>query len=571
MYCTRCGAELADGTRFCDQCGAALNRELPAVSAEPEPAPSPPPPSPRSSLDDHAVHGPPSGASKEPAPPAPSANGRPSIPAPGPGDLIGGRFKLRFQIGRGRTGTVFRAVDQTSQNECAVKIYHPHLTESPAARQRLLRALEAAASLDHPGIVRVLGCGETASGPFIATELLAGLSLREWLDRVRIGGKTVPVELAGRIFVAIVDALDAARETTLHGDLKPENVFLIGEEPDVEVKLLDFGVNAALDAEGGLPGHSPLRSQRYAAPETRDGGGGGDSRADIYSAGGILFELLTNRSPEMSGGRVTLHRQGLSPSWDALVADLMQREPNPRPPNARRIRERLEHLLDRVPPPSAHSAQTPPRAASVPSPGSRSEAPATSVVAGAAPSARSVPERDVAPAATAVAQSVGRGSLSEDASVMTPAEEESFTLGRQLAAGASAPKSRTPLLVVALVAVGVVVAGVAWTTTRRQEGAVSAREVAQNAPRVTPEPVRPPASWSPGSIVVRVSPASYAVLDNVQHPVEGRRLAETHTFRELEPRQYRIKVWRDGYFPETRPVSVLEGQTSEVSITLSHQ
>ncbi|MDX1579050.1 MAG: protein kinase, partial [Gemmatimonadota bacterium] len=182
-------------------------------------------------------------------------------------------------------GVVYRAWDERLERQVALKFLAPEAAEDEEGRRRLLREARALSTLDHPNVCTVHEVGETARGrPFIAMALYEGETLKE-----RIGRGPLPVDEAVRTAVGIASALDVGhRRGIVHRDVKPGNVMLT---EDGGVRLLDFGLAKAADAELTQPGRIP-GTVAYMAPEHLRGEPV-DGRADLWSLGVVLFEMLT--------------------------------------------------------------------------------------------------------------------------------------------------------------------------------------------------------------------------------------------------------------------------------------
>ncbi|HEY7725178.1 MAG TPA: serine/threonine-protein kinase [Anaeromyxobacteraceae bacterium] len=209
----------------------------------------------------------------------PAASPRP----PAPGDELG-RFRLVREIGRGSFGVVFEAADGVTGERVALKAVRPGRHQGQASRM-LEQEAQALRSIRHPSVVRALGMGRSACGPYLVTELLRGRTLE---SRVRSGRPMAVPEALG-ILEGVARALAAAHAAgVVHGDLKPANVFLA--EPG-GVKLLDFGLSRSAGADGVSGGTPP-----YMAPEQWRGQVEG-TRADVFAFGVLLHLLLSGRLP----------------------------------------------------------------------------------------------------------------------------------------------------------------------------------------------------------------------------------------------------------------------------------
>jgi serine/threonine protein kinase len=223
---------------------------------------------------------------------APAAT-RPWKPAARPDGAEGrgaiGGYELLKPIGRGATGTVYLARKEGSEREVAVKVLHGG--GGPDAHDRFVREVAIAQRLVHRHMVRVVDSGEDDGAPYLVMEMLRGQSLREVLKQAQGG---IDVDTAVDLVVQLCVGLHHAHEQGLvHRDIKPANVFLSEEGV---VKILDFGVakltDTTMTADGSLVG-----TLAYMAPEQLTGRGEIDGRADVFSAGVLLYELLTGKRP----------------------------------------------------------------------------------------------------------------------------------------------------------------------------------------------------------------------------------------------------------------------------------
>ena len=210
-----------------------------------------------------------------------------------------GKYELVRKLGEGGFGVVFVARDVDLGREVALKFLHAQHTASADILGRFLQEARSAATIVHPGIVTVFECGQVPDGPaFIAMELLHGESVGERMRRGRMAASAIAE--VGR---QVASALGAAHALGIvHRDLKPDNLY-IAPDPLVpggeRVKVLDFGI-AKLGAAAAPAGvHTAMAmvfgTPRYMSPEQCRSATSVDGRADIYSLGVILFELVTGR------------------------------------------------------------------------------------------------------------------------------------------------------------------------------------------------------------------------------------------------------------------------------------
>jgi tetratricopeptide (TPR) repeat protein len=273
-------------------------------------------------------------------------------------DLLHDRFEIEQQISTGGMGQVFRARDRVSGEAVAVKVLSD---ERDYRIVRFAREIDLLSELSHPGIVRYLSHGATASGErFLVMEWLEGEDLKARLERAPLT-MSESVTLATRV----AEALGAAHARGIvHRDLKPSNLFL--PEGRIEhVKVLDFGIalregRAQLTQTGviiGTPG--------YMAPEQARTHGVVDARADVFALGCVLFQCLTG-TPAFEGdsaiailARILFgEAPRVSELWpevpeelDALVAQMLSKDPALRPSDGTHLAAALTAL-----PPRVHSA-----------------------------------------------------------------------------------------------------------------------------------------------------------------------------------------------------------------------
>jgi eukaryotic-like serine/threonine-protein kinase len=217
-----------------------------------------------------------------------------------PGIILGGKYRLISEIGRGGMGSVWRAEHLAWEAPVALKIMNRDITARPEAVARFEREVRLAAGLRSPHVVQVLdhGLDEATQTPYIAMELLEGESLARRLRRL---GPLSPVETFD-VFSQLVRALARAHAAGIvHRDLKPDNVFLVRNDEEQLAKVLDFGVakwTAPDISESGLtrPG-SVVGTPYYMSPEQIQGSREIDHRADLWALAAIACECLTGRRP----------------------------------------------------------------------------------------------------------------------------------------------------------------------------------------------------------------------------------------------------------------------------------
>jgi serine/threonine protein kinase/tetratricopeptide (TPR) repeat protein len=214
------------------------------------------------------------------------------------------RFDILETLGEGAMGVVYRARDTMLQRDVALKLIKPALAGEPRNRSRFLRECQAAATINHPGVATIYEAGETEDGRlFLASELVEGETLKDRVSR----GALPPAEVIA-IGIQLGDALEAAhKKGAVHRDIKPANLILT---PEGRLKVLDFGLArlVAVD-DSDVDDDRPTIDQTqegavvgtpaYMSPEQASGMKV-DARTDIFSAGCVIYELVTGKSPFQS-------------------------------------------------------------------------------------------------------------------------------------------------------------------------------------------------------------------------------------------------------------------------------
>jgi serine/threonine protein kinase len=251
-------------------------------------------------------------------------------------------YEMREILGKGGMGEVWRAVQRSLGREVAIKILPPKLARDPEFVARFDKEATALASLSHPNIIQIIDRGIAQDHYYFVMEYVPGRSLREVMN-----AEKVSPQQALQIVIQVCQAIDCAHEKQIiHRDLKPENI-LVDERG--HVKVADFGLAGIqhTDAQLHLTATSvAMGTVNYMAPEQRRDAKNVDGRADLYSLGVVLYELLTGELPI---GRFKLPSQrveGLDPRVDPIVARALEPEPKARYARASAIGADLEKLIE---------------------------------------------------------------------------------------------------------------------------------------------------------------------------------------------------------------------------------
>jgi len=204
-----------------------------------------------------------------------------------------GRYQIRERIGQGAMASVYKAYDPEIDRTIAVKLLHPEFCEDDSYRTRFVREAKGAGVLSHPNIVTVFDVGEHKGQPYIAMELVEGLPLSDLLREK----KPLETKLAVDVGIQLAKALDYAhKKGIVHRDVKPGNIMLVRDTQ--AVKVADFGI---CRIENGDATHKTrvgdvLGTPHYMSPE-QVLGQKVDARSDLFSAGIVLYQLLTGVLP----------------------------------------------------------------------------------------------------------------------------------------------------------------------------------------------------------------------------------------------------------------------------------
>ncbi len=253
------------------------------------------------------------------------------------------QYEVIREIGRGGMATVYLANDRRHSRRVALKVMHPELAATVGA-DRFEREIRIAAGLTHPNILALHDSGEASGILFYAMPYIEGESLRRRLDRAH----DLPINEAIAIARGVADALGHAHALGfIHRDVKPENILLAGDHP----LLADFGIARAMGVgttqEITESGHS-VGSPLYMSPEQAAAEGSVDGRADLYSLGCVLFEMLVGTPPYSGHSAMRLMsehtiapipqarvmRGDVSKALEAVVTRALAKSPDDRFPSA---------------------------------------------------------------------------------------------------------------------------------------------------------------------------------------------------------------------------------------------
>jgi serine/threonine-protein kinase len=282
------------------------------------------------------------------------------------GRIFAGKYEVEERIGAGSMGMVYRARHVTLDKVVAVKVLHHTLASDPNVSQRFQREARAASRLKHPCSVHVLDYGREADGTlYIAMEFIDGIDLYDLM----LANRPLPPERVVSLMTQTLSALAAAHDVgVLHRDLKPENIMITTTRADdgklqEQVTVCDFGV--AQIADPNVPSGRRLTAAGfiigtpdYMSPEQARGQKV-DERSDLYSAGVIMFQLLTGRLPFEADTPIDVALKqiteappqprdlyaGVDPVLEAICLRAMRKTPSERYATARAMMSALRDAL----------------------------------------------------------------------------------------------------------------------------------------------------------------------------------------------------------------------------------
>ncbi|MCA9184014.1 MAG: serine/threonine-protein kinase [Pirellulaceae bacterium] len=262
-------------------------------------------------------------------------------------------FVLDGQLGEGTVGTIYRAVEIATGTAYALKLLLPAVCKNDLVVSRFRREITILEKLNHPHIVQYFGSGQHHDQLFYVMELVDGGTLKELL----ITGGTLPWQETAECGCQIASALQYAHNHgIIHRDLKPGNIFL---NLRGEVKLGDFGIALDLHAHQLTESGLTVGTYAYMSPELVRGVRNITGKSDLYALGCVLFEMLSGRTPFVGDNFAEIFAQHLEhtppsmadvgipcpPSMDRLIHQLLEKDPERRPFNARTVQGVLGELI----------------------------------------------------------------------------------------------------------------------------------------------------------------------------------------------------------------------------------
>lgn len=219
------------------------------------------------------------------------------------GQTLNGRYHIEELLGQGGMSSVYKASDPNLKRVVAIKLIHQHLANDPSFIQRFKEEATAVASLRHSNIVQVFDFNADQDVTYMVLEFIPGETLQDHLQRLASQKRFMPVDQAVKITMELCDALSYAHQRgMIHRDIKPANIML-----DVygHAILMDFGIVKIVGGTQHTATGAVMGTARYMSPELIRSEPA-DPRADIYSLGVTLYEMLSGKPPFDANSAMTL-------------------------------------------------------------------------------------------------------------------------------------------------------------------------------------------------------------------------------------------------------------------------
>lgn len=318
------------------------------------------------------------------------------------GVTLNNRYRIDETLGQGGMSAVFKATDPNLKRVVAIKLIHPHLAENQQFVYRFEEEAAAVAKLRHPNIVQVYDFDHDDDTYYMVLEFVAGESLNQRVRRLSASGRQIPLADALLAIAQVCDAVDYAHKRGLvHRDIKPANIMI---DVQGQAILMDFGIVKIVGGEKHTATGAVVGTAHYMAPEQVKGENA-DFRADIYSIGVTLFEILSGRPPYTADSVMTIMmmhltdpipdisamRNDVPASVKGIIEKAMAKDPADRYQSAAEMAADLRGAI-------AQAGSQPARPANPPTAAGNSAAAATQL-SGQSPAVQSAPHTPAPPLA----------------------------------------------------------------------------------------------------------------------------------------------------------------------------
>lgn len=215
------------------------------------------------------------------------------------GKRLDGRYEIREIIGVGGMAVVYKAYDNIDDRIVAIKILKDEYLTNEEFKRRFKNESKAIAVLSHPNIVRVHNVSFGDRIQYIVMEYVDGITLKEYIEQQGVVNWKEAVHFVGQILAALQHAHDKG---IVHQDIKPQNIMLL---QDGTIKVTDFGIARFSRTDSNVTSENAIGSVHYISPEQARGEMT-DDKADIYSVGVVMYEMLTGQLPFQSDSAVSV-------------------------------------------------------------------------------------------------------------------------------------------------------------------------------------------------------------------------------------------------------------------------
>ncbi len=260
------------------------------------------------------------------------------------GQVVNSRYTVLDLIGRGGMGCIYKVHDNVLGEDVALKTLLPQFLRDKMVVERFFNEARIARKLAHPNIVRVHDIGSAGKGVFISMEYVQGDSLRGIIEKLP-PGRRLPIAEVLRVVDELCVALEYAHQYTIHRDIKPENIMIDRQQ---RIKLMDFGISKLMDNTRMTGASVVMGTPYYMSPEQLRNSRDVDARADIYSVGVVLYEVLTGNMPTGVPRPASQMLKEIPPAMDGIVAKCVDPDPEKRFQNASELRAALQPVIKMV-------------------------------------------------------------------------------------------------------------------------------------------------------------------------------------------------------------------------------
>jgi serine/threonine-protein kinase len=260
------------------------------------------------------------------------------------GRVFRGRYRVRRFLAKGAMARIYIAEDEATGGLVAVKVLEEKAAKNHELRERFLREANALALVTHPNVVKIHEVGEDQGTPFLVMEFLAGESLKEALERERVIDQPNALQILQQAAQAL---FSAHAQGIVHRDIKPDNLFLIGDDPErpTELRVLDFGLSRMFQSKLTAAG-TVIGTPGYMAPE-QVVADPVDQRTDVYGLGMVMYRMFVGRLPFDGPDDVTIlakqllmhppppshFRDGVEPRIERVIMTAIHKRPEHRYPS----------------------------------------------------------------------------------------------------------------------------------------------------------------------------------------------------------------------------------------------